>query len=58
MKIKFYHWWVYKLFYKVWNPIFETRPDLHKKFIGHGLSHISNREEEFLRKRSEIKVVE
>lgn len=22
MKIRFYHWWVYKLFYRVWNPIF------------------------------------
>lgn len=28
MKIRFYHMWVYKLFYYVWDPILRSRPDL------------------------------
>jgi hypothetical protein len=58
MQIKFYHWWVYKLFYLVWNPIFLARPDLHKKFIELGITHILNREEEILERRNEIRIVE
>ena len=58
MQIKFYHWWVYKLFYRVWNPIFAARPDLHQKFIELGITHILNREEEILERRNEIRIVE
>jgi hypothetical protein len=28
MKIRFYHWWVYKLFRLVWNPIFASNAKL------------------------------
>lgn len=28
MKIRFYHMWVYRLFYRVWSPILKTRPDI------------------------------
>lgn len=27
-KVRFYHWWVYKLFYKMWEPLLKERPDL------------------------------
>lgn len=26
MKIRFYHWWIYKLYYWFWTPILKTRP--------------------------------
>ncbi len=49
---------IYKLFYRVWNPIFAARPDLHQKFIELGITHILNREEEILKRRNEIRIVE
>jgi hypothetical protein len=33
MKIRWYHWLVYKLFYRMWNPIFKSRPDMAKFFV-------------------------
>ena len=35
MKIRFYHWWVYKLYYYFWNPIFMERPSMVKAYIDH-----------------------
>lgn len=26
MSIRFYHWWLYRLFWKVWSPILSERP--------------------------------
>lgn len=37
MKIRFYHWWIYKLYYKFWTPILEQRPDMVKEIIDHML---------------------
>ena len=31
-KIRFYHWWVYRLFHWMWNPIFRTNPGILDKF--------------------------
>lgn len=28
MKIRFYHWWIYRLYYKYWTPILATHPDM------------------------------
>jgi hypothetical protein len=33
MKIRFYHWWVYWLFRRVWTPIFEAKPELAREYI-------------------------
>jgi hypothetical protein len=32
MKIRFYHWWVYKLFRLVWNPIFASNAKLTRHY--------------------------
>lgn len=28
MKIRFYHWWVYKLYFRLWSPILVERPEM------------------------------
>ena len=28
MKIRFYHWWIYSLFYRTWNPILRENKDM------------------------------
>lgn len=30
MKIRFYHWWVYKLYFYLWTPIYEDKPEMIK----------------------------
>ena len=35
MKIRWYHWMVYRLFHWVWNPIFEHHPHLTQYMITH-----------------------
>lgn len=32
-KIRFYHWWVYKLYKYLWDPIFIERPEMLKACI-------------------------
>jgi hypothetical protein len=32
MQIRFYHIWVYKLFFLVWSPILKSRPDVVSAF--------------------------
>jgi hypothetical protein len=33
MTIRFYHWWIYLLFRRVWNPIFRAKPHMAQLFI-------------------------
>lgn len=33
MKIRFYHWWVYSLYYKLWAPILASRPEMVQSHI-------------------------
>lgn len=33
MKIRFYHWWIYRLFRWTWNPIFAAHPSTATAFI-------------------------
>lgn len=28
MKVRFYHWWIYRLFVYTWNPIFRDKPKM------------------------------
>lgn len=28
MKIRFYHWWIYELYYYFWTPIFKANPKM------------------------------
>jgi hypothetical protein len=28
IKIRFYHWWIYKLYHKTWTPIFNANPQM------------------------------
>jgi hypothetical protein len=35
MKILWYHWLVYRLFFRVWNPIFKNNPQLTRYFVDH-----------------------
>lgn len=58
MKIKFYHWWIYRLFFRVWTPIFKERPDIHKAFVKQGVDWIEKREQEIKERRSSFKVIE
>lgn len=35
MKIRFYHWWIYKLYKYFWNPIYREKPILLQAQIDH-----------------------
>ena len=35
MKIRWYHWMVYRLFFTVWTPIFKNNPQLTRYFVDH-----------------------
>jgi|Laugrespbdmm15sd_2_1035082.scaffolds.fasta_scaffold09058_4 hypothetical protein len=35
MKIRWYHWMVYRLFRWVWNPIFEQNPQMTQFMVNH-----------------------
>lgn len=28
IRIRFYHWWIYKLYHWAWNPILRERPEM------------------------------
>lgn len=28
IKIRIYHWWLYSLFFKIWNPILKQNPQM------------------------------
>ena len=34
-KIRFYHWWIYELYYWAWTPILASRPDMVEEMIRH-----------------------
>lgn len=34
-KIRFYHWWIYRLYYWAWTPILASRPDMIEEMINH-----------------------
>ena len=58
MKIRFYHWWVYKLYYWVWSPIYESNPHLLKEVVRHQNSWLKEREEYYKNVRSTSRVIE
>ena len=35
MKIRWYHWWVYNLFYWVWTPIYKSHPEMVAGTVKH-----------------------
>lgn len=35
MKIRFYHWWAYKLYFWLWTPILESRPAMVEAITNH-----------------------
>ena len=57
MKIRFYHMWVYRLYYQMWTPILRSRPDMLKAMIDHQLGWLNQREDEIKQARSEFKVI-
>lgn len=58
MKIRFYHWWIYKLFYKFWTPILKDRPDMLKLIIDNGNSWLVKKEDTAQERRSKFRIVE
>jgi hypothetical protein len=54
MKIRFYHFWVYRLFHWVWTPIFKERPDMHRAFVEHGQGWLGQRERLINERRASI----
>lgn len=58
MKIRFYHWWIYKLYHKFWSPIFEDKPWLLKEVIRHQQEWIDEREQEIKNRRLNFHIVE
>ena len=44
MKIRFYHWWVYRLFYYFWNPILTQNPQLARYIANNINGHIDQEE--------------
>jgi len=44
MKIRFYHWWVYRLFYYFWNPILMQKPQLARYIANNINGHIDQEE--------------
>lgn len=58
MRIRFYHLWVYRLFFWVWTPIFRARPDIHQAFVQWGQGWIDRREAQIKEKRDAFHVVE
>lgn len=33
--IRFYHWWIYRLFRATWNPILRDRPVMLDRFLSY-----------------------
>lgn len=58
MKIRFYHWWVYKLYYWVWSPIYESNPHLLKQVVKHQNAWLTDREEHYKNVRTTFRVIE
>lgn len=42
MKIRWYHWLIYKLFYRMWNPIFRSNPHLTRYFVDYMEGYMQN----------------
>ena len=57
MKLRFYHIWVYKLFYYVWTPVLKTRPDIVQEMANWNNGWLAQHEAEIQKRRSQLKVV-
>lgn len=57
MKIRWYHWLVYKLYYKVWGPILATRPDMVKLLHSYSAAWIAQHEQQIQDRRAKFSVV-
>lgn len=58
MKIRFYHWWIYNLYHKVWSPIFENNPWMLKQVVKHQQEWLDEREQEIKNKRLQFHIVD
>lgn len=45
-KIRFYHWWAYRLYRWLWNPILEERPEMVKAMRDWNQSWLQHRARE------------
>ena len=57
MKIRFYHWWIYKLYFKFWTPIFQDRPDMLKLITDGSNAWLEKKEQEALDRRSKFRII-
>lgn len=44
MKIRFYHWWIYRLYRYVWTPIYRAKPDLFREVMEYQSAWLERRE--------------
>jgi hypothetical protein len=57
MKIRFYHMWVYRLYFWIWTPILRSRPMMLKGMIEYQIEWLNRREDEVKQARSKFKVI-
>lgn len=57
MKIRFYHWWIYKLYYRIWNPIFTENPDMVRAIRDWNQDWLDQREYEIQQRRKSFYLV-
>lgn len=45
LKIRFYHWWIYRLYRWTWNPILRLRPEMVRMMAQALNAHVIAHEE-------------
>ena len=57
MKIRFYHRWIYKLFYRVLDPVFQAHPYMVRQMRDHNQAWLDMYEAEVQKRRSTFHIV-
>lgn len=58
MKIRFYHWWIYKLYYRIWGPIYEYKPWLLREIVKEEQAWLEQLEAVYQARRKKLRVLD
>ena len=56
MKIRFYHWWVYRLYSYMWTPIFKRNPQMVRGMIDYMEGWLDQQERE-IKEKMKLRIV-